>query len=163
MPKWPITWGARFWSWSTGTAERWRRLTRAALAAQEAFSSKGCAIAATIINRIDPQTASETIAAIGDASDAVKPVYALPETPALENPTIGEIADSLGATRLYGEAPGLNREVRDFKVAAMNLANFLNFVESDDLVITRATARTSSWEAWPPLYPTPTPTSPACC
>jgi phosphate acetyltransferase len=49
---------------------------------------------------------------------------------------VGEIARNLNARILQGEPKGLNREVRDFKIAAMHLPHFLDRITDGDLIIT---------------------------
>jgi phosphate acetyltransferase len=49
---------------------------------------------------------------------------------------VGEIARNLNAQILQGEPKGLNREIHDFKVAAMNLPHFLDRIADGDLIIT---------------------------
>jgi phosphate acetyltransferase len=104
--------------------------------AEESFEGKGCTVLATIVNRVDPEK-------IGAVADRLKnlgldkePVYILPEESALGKPTVGDIANALNARIMQGEAEELNREVRDFKVAAMNLPHFLDRIEEGDLIIT---------------------------
>ncbi|MGV6816671.1 MAG: phosphate acetyltransferase [Thiotrichales bacterium] len=64
------------------------------------------------------------------------PYYVLPEEVTLEKPTVGEIARALNFTLLSGEADTFNHPVRNFKVAAMEIPEFLNHVEDGSLVIT---------------------------
>jgi phosphate acetyltransferase len=104
--------------------------------ARESFEEKGCTILATIINRV---TAGRR-PAVKDHLEAhgleKEPIYILPEEPSLGKPTVGEIARNLNAQILLGESKGLNREVNDFKVAAMNLPHFLDHINDGDLIIT---------------------------
>ncbi|HBD08925.1 MAG TPA: phosphate acetyltransferase, partial [Syntrophobacteraceae bacterium] len=64
------------------------------------------------------------------------PVFVLPDHPLLDKPTVGEIKRALGAEMLHGDAQRLDREVAHFKVAAMELPNFLDHLEEGSLVIT---------------------------
>jgi phosphate acetyltransferase len=104
--------------------------------ARESFENKGCTVVATIINRVDHNQ-------IADVKDQIKkmgletvPIYILPEAPSLGKPTVGEIARNLNAQILQGEPKGLNRDVHDFKVAAMNVPHFLDRIQDGDLIIT---------------------------
>jgi phosphate acetyltransferase len=108
----------------------------AAQVARESFEDKGCTVAATIINRVDHNQ-------IADVKDQTKkmgletePIYILPEAPSLGKPTVGEIARNLNAQILQGEPKGLNRDVQDLKVAAMNVPHFLDRIQDGDLIIT---------------------------
>ena len=104
--------------------------------ARESFEEKGCTILATIINRVT----ADRLPAVKDQLKAhgleKEPIYILPEEPSLGKPTVGEIARNLNAQILLGESRGLNREVHDFKVAAMNLPHFLDHISDGDLIIT---------------------------
>ena len=108
----------------------------AAQVSRESFEEKRCTVVATVINRVD----AGRVAAVKDQITKMgldsEPIYILPEEPCLEKPTVGEIARSLNARILQGEAKGLNREVHDLKVAAMNLPHFLDRIRDGDLIIT---------------------------
>ena len=104
--------------------------------ARESFEEKGCTILATIINRVAADrmpSLKEELKALGLQTE---PIYILPEEPILGKPTVGEIARSLDAQILQGDPEGLNREVHDFKIAAMNLPHFLEHIADGDLIIT---------------------------
>jgi len=49
---------------------------------------------------------------------------------------VGEVARALGGQILQGDPDWLNREVQDFKVAAMNLPHFLDYITDGALIIT---------------------------
>ena len=104
--------------------------------ARESFESHGCTILAMLANRV----AATDLAAISEhfKDDAVAggPVYVLPEEPLLGNPTVGDIATTLGSPILQGDPDRLNREVLDIKIAAMNLPHFLDHITEGALVIT---------------------------
>jgi phosphate acetyltransferase len=103
---------------------------------QESFDEKGCAVVATIINRVNINEIAAFKDQIKKMDLDAEPIYILPEEPSLGKPTVGEIARSLDAQILQGEPKGLNRDVHDFKVAAMNLPHFLDRIEDGDLIIT---------------------------
>ena len=104
--------------------------------ARESFEEKGCTVLATIINRV----AANSVVAVNEQLKTLgletEPIYVLPEEPTLGKPTVGEIARNLNAQILQGEPKGLNREIHDFKVAAMNLPHFLDRIADGDLIIT---------------------------
>lgn len=103
---------------------------------QESFEDKGCTVVATIINRVDINRVRDVIDHIKKIGLEKEPIYILPEEPILGKPTVGEIARNLNAQILQGEPKGLNRDVHDFKVAAMNLPHFLDHIADGDLIIT---------------------------
>lgn len=104
--------------------------------ARESFENEGCTILATIVNRVDPEKMSSVVNRLDQFESDNVPVYVLPEVPALGKPTVGDVAYALNAEILQGEPDSLNREVNDFKVSAMSLPNFLDYLEDGDLIIT---------------------------
>jgi phosphate acetyltransferase len=118
--------------------------------AQESLRAEGAVIAATIVNRVpEPMVqaardalASRVRASAGEpaggemeAGDRA-PLWIIPNDPRLEMPTMSEIAEALGATEIHGRALGDEQEISTFKVAAMNVANFLDHVVDGALIIT---------------------------
>ncbi len=104
--------------------------------ARESFGGHGCTLAATVVNRVAAERVEAVIEELRGLKPEGEPLYALPEEPTLGKPTVGEIARALNAKILQGEPNELNREVLDFKVAAMNLPNFLDYVVDGALIIT---------------------------
>lgn len=94
--------------------------------AQKSFENKGCTILAMIINRVDPEKIDTLAGKLEKTGLDQEPLFVLPEDPALDKPTVGDIVDALNAEIVQGEPEGLNREVHNFKVAAMNLPHFLD-------------------------------------
>ena len=119
-----------------GRGKSAREVVEALGVARESYLEKGCTLAATVANRVDPAGVSEIVDRLQSGSGAREPVYVLPEEPALGKPTMGEIAGALKGEILQGDSEGLQREVRAFRVAAMNLPNFLDYVADGTLVIT---------------------------
>jgi phosphate acetyltransferase len=64
------------------------------------------------------------------------PAYVIPADPALASPTLQDIADQLDACIIHGEPETLKRVVRNYKVAAMQIPDYLNHVEEGSLIIT---------------------------
>ncbi|MCG6941467.1 MAG: phosphate acetyltransferase [Thiohalocapsa sp.] len=91
---------------------------------------------ATIVNGVDP----DFVELIKRRARAVLPanetLYVLPETEALAKPTIGEINKMLGGDCLCGEDDALNQVVTNYRVAAMEIPDFLNYIEDGSLIIT---------------------------
>ncbi len=104
--------------------------------ARESFENQGCTILAIIINRVNHHDIENVVARLEPEKSENQPIYLLPEEPLLGKPTVGEIATALAGQILQGTAEQLNREVLDFKVAAMQLPNYLQHVAGGDLIIT---------------------------
>ncbi len=103
--------------------------------ARESFGGHGCTLAATAVNRVTADDLESIAEALRGLKPEGEPLCVLPEEPILAKPTVGEIARALNAEILQGEPDELNREVRDFKVAAMKLPNFLDYVVEGALII----------------------------
>jgi phosphate acetyltransferase len=104
--------------------------------ALDSLNEKGSHAIATIINRIAPKDAKKAVKSL-KKKDSVRLqlVYSIPENESLGSPTVGEIAQIIGAEVLYGQEQ-LNRHVHNFSVAAMQLHNFLTRIERGSLIIT---------------------------
>lgn len=64
------------------------------------------------------------------------PIYVVPIELSLEKPSMGNIAHSLGAKMFSTDKQALGREIYQYKVAAMLVPDFLEYVEWGDLIIT---------------------------
>lgn len=104
--------------------------------ARKSYVDHGCMLTAILVNRVEAGEVDATVGRLRKAHRDEEPVYVLPEDPILAKPTVREIAKALSAQVIQGGRIELNREVREFKVAAMNLPNFLDHVVDGALVIT---------------------------
>lgn len=111
-------------------------LVNAVRALDETLKEKKCEVLAIIVNRIEPDQRDSFLATVGETLPGVGSVYALPEEPLFDKPTLSEIADALDAELINGEAEWLDREVTNVKIGAMELPNFLGHLEEGSLVIT---------------------------
>jgi phosphate acetyltransferase len=102
----------------------------------EAYLSAGCTIVATVVNRVASSQVSQVRERLQSLWTGDDPVFVLPEEPLLTQPTIAEISRALNANLVFGNREQLNREVAGFKVAAMEVPNFLTRLREGDLVIT---------------------------
>lgn len=103
---------------------------------EESLSNKGCELLTAIVNRVDPDNIEQVIAELTISAIPTLPFYVLPEHRTLEKPTVGEIARSLKIECLSGDQESLNHEVSHYKIAAMEVPNFLDNVLEDSLIIT---------------------------
>jgi len=102
----------------------------------ESLETQNCDILAIVANRTDAGQIQSVRDALDKSLTVPIPSYVLPEEPFLSKPTIGEIAAALEAAPVNPNVEGLDREVSGFKIAAMQLPNFLDYLEADCLVIT---------------------------
>lgn len=93
-----------------------------------------CELLAAVINSVEAESVDELRSSLGH--DDNFPVYVIPSDASLEKPTIGNIAKALGARVFSGDNNALGREVFHYKVAAMLVPDFLDYVQSGDLIIT---------------------------
>ncbi len=103
---------------------------------RHAIHENGCDLLATVINGVSPLQVDTVRARFSHAPDASFPVYVVPVEPSLERPSIGDIAHTLGAKLLSANKETLNLEIYNYKVAAMIVPDFLDYLEKGDLIIT---------------------------
>jgi phosphate acetyltransferase len=99
------------------------------------LETKGCDIVALFVNRVETEGANEILRLSAEGKIDL-PIHALPELSGLDKPTVGEIAEHLGATSLFEGIEGFSREVESIKIGAMELPNFLDHLVERALVIT---------------------------
>jgi phosphate acetyltransferase len=105
--------------------------------AEKIYEQYQCPLLAIFVNRIDPDllaTVETEIRRIHQGKSYR--IDLLPEMAGFSMPTMEEITASLGARHFSGPKTGLQRDVHSIKVAAMSPANFIDFIEEDDLIIT---------------------------
>lgn len=103
---------------------------------REAFQEQGCTVAATVANRVKESYLSAVAEQLKSKSVDLGPVYILKEEPALAFPSVRAIGRALNARLLIGEERTLNREVKMYKVAAMQLRHVIQYMEDGFLIIT---------------------------
>ncbi|MBE0490844.1 MAG: phosphate acetyltransferase [Sulfurospirillum sp.] len=101
----------------------------------ETIKNAGCNHFATFVNRINQEhiASFNTIFRTDDGKDT--PTYFLPEVPELDTPTVNEVMKQLNCMLVLGEQKDLKRVVKQSKIAAMKLENFLEHVQDGDLII----------------------------
>ena len=96
----------------------------------DAIEKAGCSHFATFVNRMEESVLSELSKKTQDV-----PTYYLPEVAELDTPTVNEMMNKLNCMLVLGEQKDLKRVVRQSKIAAMKLENFLEHIEDGDLII----------------------------
>lgn len=119
-----------------GHSRNTRQIVRASQGLLESLKERNCDVLALIANRVPVHLADDVNNELNRVMPEDIPAYALPELRILEKPTVGEIARMLGAERLSGHEERFNLEVRNFKIAAMELPHFLEHIEEGSLIIT---------------------------
>ena len=103
----------------------------------DTLEEKGVDLVACIVNRA-PAGVTEDMAKEIQCKVRCKtpmPVYIIPENEALGKPTVGDVKRWLDADVLYGHS-GLQGLVDNYLVAAMQIGNFLEYIQDGSLVIT---------------------------
>ena len=111
-------------------------LVAAVQMSREAFQEQGCNVIATVANRVEEASLETVSEQLSGKSIELGPVYTLKEEPVLAFPSVRAIARALNARFLIGEGRTLNREVRMYKVAAMQLRHVLAHMQDGVLIIT---------------------------
>jgi len=101
----------------------------------ESIKSSGCTHIATFVNRINPKIINKLRANLLSLNIKNSPVYLLEEVTEIDTPTVLEIKKNLGCIQILGEEKDLRRVVKQSKIAAMKLENFLEYLEDGDLII----------------------------
>ncbi len=104
--------------------------------ARESFYDEKVSLLSMIVNRAKAAEADELQNKARPGHHNRK-VYVIPEIEEIVNPTVGEIASSIGAKLIAG-APTLDREVKHVLVAAMNVGYFLERLRDEAFIITPA-------------------------
>jgi phosphate acetyltransferase len=104
------------------------RVARASLARRQ------CSLFGVIVNRVPPDLLGE-MRAHSVTYDPAEPLYVLPENPALDRPTLAQVATQLGAEVVVGGDGRLQREVAEVRIAAMSVEHFIDDLADGMLVI----------------------------
>jgi len=104
--------------------------------ARRAFEREGCAIVATLVNRVDPERLDQVKACFSGEGQGQEPVYLVPEDETLGQPTLAEVVDALDGKLMFGNEHRLQGLAREFSVAAMELPNVLTRLRPGTVVIT---------------------------
>jgi len=104
--------------------------------AHESLLSRGSELLATVVNGVPPESLEAVRSRARSLLPETETVYVLPEQSTLGHPTVGEVHRMLGAECLYGDADAMTQVVTNYKIAAMEIPDFLNYIEDGCLIIT---------------------------
>jgi phosphate acetyltransferase len=104
----------------------------------DSIRERGVDILASVINRVSPKYVAQLRELVRTLMPPTESVYVLPSEPTLSMSTVGEIGQALGALCLHGGGDALNQVVTSYRVADMEVPNFLGQVEDDCLILTGA-------------------------
>jgi phosphate acetyltransferase len=100
------------------------------------LEKRKCDILAIVVNRVANDLLVDAPVRLKNVAPKDAPVYVIADNASLWKPSICEIASAIGAIFLTGQDDCSKREVTDYKVAAMELPNFLGYIKEGTVVIT---------------------------
>ncbi|RLA19201.1 MAG: phosphate acetyltransferase [Gammaproteobacteria bacterium] len=95
-----------------------------------------CDLLASVINGVEAEQVDFLRQRFKHQPDSAFPVYVVPSEPSLNMLSVGNISRQLDAEVLSGNQQTLNRQVSHYKIAAMQVPDFLDHLEQGDLIIT---------------------------
>jgi len=101
----------------------------------EGIKLSGCKHFATFVNRLNPYE-SKPLKMLLKKEEELPPTCILNEVPQLDTPTIREIKEALNCSVIKAQEIDFQREVKNQKIAAMELENFFDYIEDGDLILT---------------------------
>ena len=101
----------------------------------ENINNECCSYFSTFVNRLDDGKYTKLKAILTDYHSSV---YLLKEIDELNMPTIEDVIETLGAKSIMIGDYDHTRVIRNVKVAALSLDNFLDYIEEDDLIVVPA-------------------------
>lgn len=108
----------------------------AATTFKQSLQDRLCDFSALLINRVNAKHLTSIKKMLHEMGEHTHPIYVIPEEPSLAMPTMADITDALNATCIYGDQNTQNLIVKNYKVAAMQLPDFLTHIEEGSLIIT---------------------------
>ena len=109
--------------------------------AMDNFLEEETEVIGALVNRVPEERTGEFLqelrAKLGGTGKR-KELAVIPHDDTLASPTVREVAEQLGASVLFAADEALDRPVRRFSVAAMQLPGLLNYVTEDCAIITPA-------------------------
>ncbi len=121
---------------SNGKNKNLHEATNSALMSLESLQEKDTDVFALIVNQFagdDPRALVYEIKK--KVADQTLLVYCLPDAPELGLPTISDVVECLDAQLLYGQSK-IDRHVKNYIIAAMQLPGVLKYMDEGTLIIT---------------------------
>ncbi len=101
----------------------------------DSFADRGVEVLMVVANKIESENREMVLERLEKELPVNTLIAAIPNNPALANPSIREIVSALDGIVLFGE-DHLDNRVGHFGVGAMQLRNYLTYMGQDSLVIT---------------------------
>jgi phosphate acetyltransferase len=120
---------------STGVGKTLDEFINGLHLAYDSFKEKEVEVLAVVANKVKEENIELVKAGVRKNLPNNVLVNAIPIISSLSNPTIKEISKAIKAKFLFGE-DYINNQVASFKVGAMQLRNYLTYIEDKCLIIT---------------------------
>lgn len=102
----------------------------------DAISEAGCTHFATFVNRMAEDTLGVLEVEMDDQDElGSSPVFLLPESEELDRPSFADIMSALHCRCILGHKEDMSRIVKQYKIAAMSVGHFLDYIADGDLII----------------------------
>ena len=119
----------------SGAGKSTAQVISAALTALRSFEAREVPVLLVVANRVPPAQAADVQALLRDQLPAAVLLAVIPDDPNLLHPTMREIHAGLGGKLLFGEA-GLDNQVDNYIIGAMQVPDFLNYLKENVLIVT---------------------------
>jgi phosphate acetyltransferase len=120
---------------SSGTEKTLNEFIEGLHLAYDSFKERDVEVIAVIANKVQKENIELVTKGIRENLPENIFIGVIPLIPFLNNPTVKEIGTAINATVLFGENH-LNNQSSSFKVGAMQLRNYLTFLDDNCLIIT---------------------------
>ncbi len=120
---------------SSGTEKTLNEFIEGLHLAYDSFKERDVEVIAVIANKVQKENIELVTKGIRENLPENIFIGVIPLIPFLNNPTVKEIGTAINATVLFGE-DHLNNQSSSFKVGAMQLRNYLTFLDDNCLIIT---------------------------
>ncbi len=111
-------------------------IVESAAAGRRAFVDEGCAMVATLVNRVDPDQTDELRARLESDWPHDDPVFVAPENESLARPTVAELLETLDGRLIHGDEERLQADASEFVIGAMRMDNVLERLNPGSVVVT---------------------------
>lgn len=104
----------------------------------QTLKAQHCSVKGVVINQIDESHIEAYQQAFNLEASHSETTYVLPYSTVLAQMSVRDVVNALGAKQWYAQEDDLNRSINHFKIASMQLSNYLDVIEQDDMVIVSA-------------------------
>jgi phosphate acetyltransferase len=119
----------------SGAGKSTAQVINAVLTQVHGFEAREVPVVLAVVNRVAPAQVDDVRELLRSQLSADMLFAVIPDDPNLLHPTMREIHAGLGGKLLFGES-GLNGQVDNYVIGAMQVPNFLNYLRENVLIVT---------------------------